>query len=162
MADTISAGYCGDDECDEMVDTSTTSQSSDDESFDDRGSWRSNKHRQFFAHLPSRRNGDVDDLQCPMLTGERCEMRLKTSQYSLSRMLLQYFADQNPKLMRTPESLEVSDDSRFDAMVMQVAVPLITSVKHILMQEAISFSTKPRYVRLLNLRLCLLQAGEKT
>jgi hypothetical protein len=47
MADTNSTGYCGDNEGNEMVDTSMTSQSRNDESFNEGSSRRSNNMDNF-------------------------------------------------------------------------------------------------------------------
>jgi hypothetical protein len=163
MTDSMSVGYCGDDECDDMADRSTTSLSSDDNSVDE-GSRRNNDNEQFFANLPSRRKGDVDDLQNTILTGKRCDSNLNASQYYVSQMLVQYFADQKLKPMKTSEQLDFSNDSRLDEEVlMRVKVPMITAGRQVLIEEAISFSKKPRYEHvilegLLNLRLYLLQA----
>jgi hypothetical protein len=61
-------------------------------------------------------------------------------------MLVQYFADQKLKPMKTPENPESSDDSSIDKEVVSMRgnVPIITSGRQVLIEEAISFSTKPR------------------
>lgn len=167
MADT---GYWADEEYEEQYSTCTGQSCKSDE---DVIMGNANANHQFFGEIPRRAEKQhiprfVDDhffgdiprrrtkrrlphfVDVSSSSGENVPAKRSTSLYYSSRMLNQYFLDQAPMVIRQPVTPPILDQEPVEKVPVTVAtviqaVPLLTSSRHILVENAISFSPIPRY-----------------
>jgi hypothetical protein len=108
-------------------------------------------HQLFFSNLPSRRKRTVNNNVVPR---QRCASQV--SQYTQARWLSHYFWNQNPRAQRTlgmndtlPPAISDSE-SMYEHTVStenrteEGGPKLVASCHHILLEESIAFSTRPR------------------